>query len=116
MKSLRDAKAGKPTPGPCAYLSVLQNPNVNFAALSPKVASSVEESCDPAYLLSLYKYRALIAVSSIGAELDRKFAVCTREIAFGRVVAQCGVVLTASNQCNRLAFHSTRPGTNARSS
>jgi len=101
MKSLRAAKAGKPTPGPCSYLTVLQNPAVDLAALAPKPAASLEQACDPTHLLALYKYRSLVAVASVGDELDKKFAA---GVSFDEAWNDCALELVNAVRAHCLGF------------
>eukprot|EP00026_Physarum_polycephalum_P003922 Phypoly_transcript_03939.p1 GENE.Phypoly_transcript_03939~~Phypoly_transcript_03939.p1 ORF type:complete len:698 (+),score=115.87 Phypoly_transcript_03939:174-2267(+) len=74
MKSLGNAKNGKPVSGPISYLTVLHKNNeiTDFTQFAPPAASFVEQFFNLGYLEKLFNYNALLAVTAAGQDFDNK--------------------------------------------
>jgi len=74
IKTIQRAKKGEKITGPYDYLSLIANPNFDVFSSknAPKSATSVEDFFDLEYLENLFKYYALVTVSSVGLEVIKK--------------------------------------------
>jgi acyl-CoA oxidase len=71
LKSLASARKG-PLSGPVEYLNVIRDPDFDPTKLAPQQPKSVEDLMNLDYLLSLFKFRALTLVLSVGAEIQKR--------------------------------------------
>jgi len=71
LRSFAKAQQGTPfPPGPMHYLSVLVEKNFRLESARPAPARSVEDFQNPKFLQSLFQYRALVSVLSLGMAMQ----------------------------------------------
>lgn len=71
LRSFIKAQQGTPFPsGPMQYFSVLTEKNFRLESAKPPAIKTVDELLDPKYLHSLFQFRALAAVLSLGTSMQ----------------------------------------------
>jgi len=74
MKSLSDANAGKPVPGPVSYLTALHGGGStasDFSLFAPAPVTYIDQFFNLEYLEKLFQYNALLAVTAAGQDLEK---------------------------------------------
>jgi len=69
MKTLQTVRQGKTMTGPCVYMSPVARPGFQLQQAAPRRATRVEDFLNLDYLRSLFEYRALVHVFTVGEEL-----------------------------------------------
>merc|ERR1719333_1020703 len=69
IKRLEEAMAGQPVSEFCDYLIPVSASAFNVRGIPQCTARTAEELQDPAVLLSLFSYRALLSLCSVGQRL-----------------------------------------------
>eukprot|EP01096_Ripella_sp_DP13-Kostka_P008124 TRINITY_DN301_c0_g2_i3.p1 TRINITY_DN301_c0_g2~~TRINITY_DN301_c0_g2_i3.p1 ORF type:complete len:1349 (-),score=671.96 TRINITY_DN301_c0_g2_i3:116-4162(-) len=100
-KSLIKATKGQTLSDTCNYLSPLADPNFSLDAHRPPSVSSISDLLRIDHLHSLYRFRALSSVFSVGKELDRQIR---SGVAVDEAWNNCAVELFQSVRAHCLLF------------
>lgn len=101
IKALAAAREGKPTPGPCSYLTCLNKPGFNIFDAAPAPATKAEQFYDPKTLIEIYRFRALVAIVSVGDEFN---ALKQSGLTFDEAWNECAVELVNAVRAHCLCF------------
>jgi len=93
-----DAVKGIPVSEQCDYLTTVSDPNFNILKSSPAFPKSYKDFLNPIYLLSYYKYRALMELTDTVTLYRKKIAAgCSRDDAFNACAV--GTINTVRAHC-----------------
>ena len=118
LKCCEDAQLGKELPGLTAIFAVMADADFDASSQRPPEPSTASEFLDLDFLLSLFEYRTLVAVSSLNRALQARLAEgeafedawSALTLKACKTVSRCKIVLRRSRIARQRQLDDLRAG------
>ena len=118
LKCCEDAQLGKELPGLTAIFAVMADADFDASSQRPPEPSAASEFLDLDFLLSLFEYRTLVAVSSLNRALQARLAEgeafedawSALTLKACKTVSRCKIVLRRSRIARQRQLDDLRAG------